>query len=117
MSEKLISNSDFLKFVIDKGYSTKDYWSREGWDWASRSHTKFPKFWVNRSEGLPLEQSHFVLRLTLSSTENLPWDWPVEVNCFEASAYCRWETARTGKAVRLPTEDEYYSMLDYIAFD
>jgi formylglycine-generating enzyme required for sulfatase activity len=47
----------------------------------------------------------------------MPWDWPVEVNTLEASAYCRWLTIKLGKAVRLPTEDEYYSLLKHIGFD
>jgi hypothetical protein len=21
----------------------------------------------------------------------MPWDWPVEVNCLEARAFCRWK--------------------------
>jgi formylglycine-generating enzyme required for sulfatase activity len=53
----------------------------------------------------------FVLRLTLSLTESMPWDWPAEVNCLEANAYCRWLTKTTGITTRLPTEDEYYLML------
>lgn len=47
----------------------------------------------------------------------MPWDWPVEVNCFEGAAYCRWVSKQTGKACRLPTEDEYYAMLKHIEFD
>lgn len=93
-------------------------WSQEGWDWASRSRSMFPKFWVNRSDKtVPLNQAVFTLRLTLSETETMPWDWPVEVNCFEAFAYCRWLTKQTGSAFRLPTEDEYYAMLKHIEFD
>jgi formylglycine-generating enzyme required for sulfatase activity len=47
----------------------------------------------------------------------MPWDWPVEVNCFEAYAYCRWLTRTSGTAYRLPTEDEYYGMLKHTDFD
>lgn len=47
----------------------------------------------------------------------MPWDFPVEVNCFEANAYCRWISKKTGTAVRLPTEDEYYAILKHIDFD
>jgi formylglycine-generating enzyme required for sulfatase activity len=38
----------------------------------------------------------------------MPWSWPVEVNCHEATAYTVWLTAKTGKYTRLPTEDESY---------
>jgi formylglycine-generating enzyme required for sulfatase activity len=47
----------------------------------------------------------------------MPWELPVEINCFEAYAYCRWLTKNTGKAHRLPTEDEYYAMLKHISYD
>jgi hypothetical protein len=47
----------------------------------------------------------------------MPWDWPAEINCYEASAYCRWVSKKTGQATRLPTEDEYYSMLKHISYE
>lgn len=47
----------------------------------------------------------------------MPWDWPAEVNCLEAHAYCRWLTKTTGVATRLPTEDEYYVLLKQIGYD
>jgi formylglycine-generating enzyme required for sulfatase activity len=55
--------------------------------------------------------------LTLSETESLPWDFPVEINCFEAYAYCRWLSKKQGKAIRLPTEDEFYATLKHIEFN
>lgn len=44
----------------------------------------------------------------LSETESMPWSWPVEVNCHEATAYTVWISRKTGKFTRLPTEDEAY---------
>jgi formylglycine-generating enzyme required for sulfatase activity len=111
ISDKLISNAQFLEFVLDHGYENKDLWSEEGWRWASGSKSRWPKFWVNRSETQNIEPSNFTLRLTLSETESLPWDFPVEINCFEASAYCRWLSRKHSKAIRLPTEDEFYATL------
>jgi hypothetical protein len=46
----------------------------------------------------------------------MPWDWPVEVNCFEANAYCCWLAAKTGKPFRLFSEDEYCLMLKSIDY-
>jgi len=40
----------------------------------------------------------------------MPWNWPVEVNCLEARAFCRWKAAQTGLPVRLPTEAEWYRL-------
>lgn len=120
VSDKLISNAEFLKFVLDGGYEREEFWSKDGWNWASGSLSKFPKFWVNRSEGqTALAKSSFTLRLTYSETESMPWDMPVEVNCYEATAYTRWLTKKTGNSAvyRLPTEDEYYAMLKHTGFD
>lgn len=47
----------------------------------------------------------------------MPWDFPVEINCYEAFAYCRWLSKKENKFYRLPTEDEYYVMLKHIKFD
>ena len=117
VSDKLISNAEYLKFVQDDGYKREEFWSRDGWNWASGSNSLYPKFWVqNNSEDGPLEYEDFTLRLTFVETEQMPWDLPVEVNCYEASAYCRWLTKKSGRAIRLPTEDEYYSMLKHIDY-
>jgi hypothetical protein len=72
-----------MNFVQDKGYENPAYWSEEGWNWVTFSKSKHPKFWV-------LKNNEYVLRLMLSETSSMPWDWPAEVNCFEANAYCSW---------------------------
>ncbi len=47
----------------------------------------------------------------------MPWDWPVEVNNLEARAFCNWKSERTGKKLRLPTEDEFYSIRNLLKTD
>lgn len=76
-----------------------------------------PMFWINRSETKTLDPANFCLRLTFNETNQMPWDFPVEINCFEASAYCRWLSKKLGKAIRLPTEDEHYAILKHINYD
>lgn len=90
VSDKLVSNAQFLKFVREGGYEKQEFWTSEGWNWASGQADKHPKFWVKNEKG------NFGLRLTLSEIKDLPWDWPVEINCFEASAYCRWLSTKVG---------------------
>lgn len=53
----------------------------------------------------------------LSETETMPWSWPVEVNCLEATAYTMWKSHKTGVMTRLPTEDESYYILKDTKFD
>jgi hypothetical protein len=47
-----------------------------------------------------------------SETSSMPWDFPVEVNCYEAMAYSRFISIKYKVNCRLPTEDEYYSILN-----
>jgi putative 4-mercaptohistidine N1-methyltranferase len=42
----------------------------------------------------------------------MPWNWPVEVNCLEAKAFCNWKTAKEGKTFRLPTEAEWIRLAE-----
>ena len=48
----------------------------------------------------------------MAETVAMPWDWPVEVNYLEAKAFCNWRSERTGKLVRLPSEEEWHTMLN-----
>jgi formylglycine-generating enzyme required for sulfatase activity len=39
------------------------------------------------------------------------------VNNLEATAFCNWKSTKTGKQLRLPTEDEYYAMRELLPKD
>ncbi len=99
----LVSNQEFLYFVNDAGYLNDSYWEQEGLAWRNYSNPSHPTFWVNRN-------GKWCLRL-MAEEISMPWDWPVEVNYHEAKAFCNWKKAATGLNVRLPTEDEWYSLL------
>lgn len=47
----------------------------------------------------------------------MPWDWPVDVNYLEAKAFCNWKAERSGRSIRLPTEDEWYLMAQRVDCD
>ncbi|MDZ8236507.1 MAG: 5-histidylcysteine sulfoxide synthase [Nostoc sp. ChiQUE01a] len=95
-SKYLITNTDFLYFVKTGGYENQDYWDKESWAWKTQNNIKHPKFW------LP-ENGNYKYRAMFDEME-LPLDWPVEVNHYEAMAYCRWQ----GKDTRLMSESEYH---------
>lgn len=40
------SNAEFLDFVRDGGYRSKQWWSEEGWRWRTFRNAKWPTFWV-----------------------------------------------------------------------
>jgi formylglycine-generating enzyme required for sulfatase activity len=101
----LVSNGEFLAFVADGGYRTDVWWDEEGRAWRDYAKAIHPPFWIPDGEA-------WKLRLMLEEVA-MPWDWPVEVNCLEARAFCRWKAARTGLPVRLPTEDEWYRLAGF----
>jgi 5-histidylcysteine sulfoxide synthase/putative 4-mercaptohistidine N1-methyltranferase len=98
-SKYLVSNGEYLDFVKDDGYHKSEYWCSEGNTWKDFTDAYCPLFWRETEEGYSLR--------TLSREIDLPLNWPVEVNCLEAEAFCRWKSQKEGKNIVLPTEDEY----------
>jgi 5-histidylcysteine sulfoxide synthase/putative 4-mercaptohistidine N1-methyltranferase len=103
-SKYLVSNQEFLGFVVAGGYQHEDYWTEEGWRWLCFSKAKQPLFWVR-------DGTNYRLR-TMVQEIAMPWDWPVEVNYLEAKAFCNWKAQVTGMPIRLPTEDEWHRLGD-----
>lgn len=101
----LTSQADFRAFVDDGGYHDRALWTDEGWAWRAFSEAEHPRFWRRGDDG--------AWRLRCLAEEiPMPWAWPVEVNQLEAAAYCAWRARRTGRPARLPTEAEWYALLD-----
>jgi len=103
-SKYLVSNDEFRKFVDDGGYATEQWWTTEGWSWRQYVEAAMPRFWRREGEQWRLR--------CLTAEIPMPWNWPVEINQLEAKAFCNWQAHRTGRPVRLPTEDEWYRLLD-----
>lgn len=100
----LVSNQEFLSFVKAGGYGQQQWWTEEGWRWRQFSRAEHPLFWIFRDGSWWLR--------TMASEIEMPWNWPVEVNCLEAKAFCAWKADVTGGPIRLPTEDEWYRLYD-----
>jgi 5-histidylcysteine sulfoxide synthase len=94
-SKYLVTNTDFLYFVNDGGYSNRSCWDESSWQWKTQFNIRHPKFW------LPKDGS-YKYRAMFDELE-LPGEWPVEVNYYEAMAYCRWQ----GTGNRLMSEAEW----------
>ena len=101
-ARRLVSNAEFLEFVADGGYRDDSLWTEEGRGWLHYTRAEHPKFWVRRGGG-------YVQRNLLDEIP-LPRNWPVEVNCLEAQAYCAWLRKKTGENVQLPTEAHWYAL-------
>jgi 5-histidylcysteine sulfoxide synthase/putative 4-mercaptohistidine N1-methyltranferase len=100
----LCSNQEFLEFVNANGYHIDSYWDEEGLAWKNYTKAEHPVFWLGNGE-------NWKLRIMLEVI-NMPWDWPVEVNYLEASAYCRWKSQQTNLNVQLPTEAQWYRLYE-----
>ncbi len=98
-SRYLVSNQEFLAFVEDDGYQTKDFWTDEGWNWVQFKKATHPVYWVDN-------HGSFRYRAMLEEID-MPWDWPVDTNFLEAKAFCQWKSQITGTHIRMPTEAEW----------
>ncbi len=101
----LVSNAEFLEFVEAGGYADDAWWDAEGLAWKNYAGAAWPTFWRKADDG-------WRLRLMLEEVP-MPWNWPVEVNNLEATAFCAWKAAQTGQAVRLPSEAEWGRLYDH----
>lgn len=100
----LCSNREFLEFVDANGYNIDSYWDDEGLAWRNYTQAQHPPFWLHGKDT-------WKLRLMLEEID-MPWDWPVEVNCLEAEAFCRWKSQQTGLPICLPTEAQWHRLYE-----
>ncbi|MDX2136628.1 MAG: SUMF1/EgtB/PvdO family nonheme iron enzyme [Chloroflexota bacterium] len=87
MSRYPITYQQYEAFVNDSGYQKRNHWSKRGWAW--RADKTEPEFGWNNT------------RWHISNHPIIGVTW------FEAYAFTRWLSAKTGDAIRLPTEAEW----------
>ena len=104
-SKYLVSNGEYMEFVLDDGYENDDYWDDEGKKFLEVTKSKQPVFWI-------LENGKYRYR-TVSSIIDMPLDWPVEVNALESEAFCRYKSKKDGVIYSLPSEVEYRAIYNY----
>ncbi len=92
-----VTNSDYLNFINDGGYSNFKFWLDEGWQWVNSNKIEAPLYW-ERDENGSWFKCDFKGKRFL---ENFPNEPVTNISFFEADAYARW----AGK--RLPTEAEW----------
>jgi ergothioneine biosynthesis protein EgtB len=94
ISNRLVTNREYLEFMNDDGYGDFRHWHSEGWDWVKQHHAQSPLYW------------HYIdgewMNYTLNGLQKIDLDEPVcHISFFEASAFASW------KGMRLPTEAEW----------
>jgi len=89
-----VTNAEFLAFVEDGGYATRELWSEAGWRWRERAGASCPVYWL-------AQDGRWLQRRYDRIVPLRPHAALIHVCWFEADAYCRW----AGR--RLPTEAEW----------
>lgn len=94
ISDRLVTNGEFLEFIDAGGYDDPLLWHSDGWDWVRQNNVDSPEYWHRNKSGW----QHY----SLAGLRDLPMDAPVtHVSYYEAAAYAEW------KGCRLPTEFEW----------
>jgi ergothioneine biosynthesis protein EgtB len=94
LSNRLITNGEYLAFMEAGGYTRPEFWLSLGWTTVNEQRWQAPLYWVQRDGAW--------WNFTLSGFRPVDESEPVtHVSYFEADAYANWDGAR------LPTEFEW----------
>ena len=104
-SKYLVSNGEFLEFVKEGGYNKPELFTEEGKEWLDFTQAKHPTFWIKK-------EGKYFLR-EINREVPLPLNYPVDINIYEAEAFCHFKSQKLGFEVRLPSEDEYYALYEF----
>ncbi len=94
IADRLVTNGEFLHFMVDGGYQRAELWMSEGWARREAEAWSEPFYWERRDG----EWWCFTLR---GMRPVDPYEPIAHVNWYEADAYARWAGAR------LPREEEW----------
>jgi len=100
ISNKLVTNAEFIEFIEAGAYKDVLLWHAEGWDWVNNNNIESPFYW-HKING----EWH---QYTLKGLTKLISEAPINhISYFEAFAFAQW------KGLRLPTEFEWETAQQY----
>jgi len=95
ISTRPVSNGEYLQFISDGGYTAKECWSNEGWQWINATQYKHPHHWR-------LDKNSIYYGVDHNGVYSLEENDPVYgLSYYEAEAFAKWNGAR------LPHEHEW----------
>jgi ergothioneine biosynthesis protein EgtB len=94
ISNRLVTNAEFLEFIEDGGYKNPLLWHAEAWDWVNNKEIGHPLYWQKNDKGW--KEFHLSGLGPLDPEQILS-----HISYFEAAAFAEW------KGYRLPTEFEW----------
>jgi ergothioneine biosynthesis protein EgtB len=94
LTDRLVTNGEWLSFIENGGYDRPDFWLADGWAWTRENGVDAPLYWRKDQESWS--------RFGLDGVKSLNLAEPVcHISHYEADAYARWYGAR------LPSEAEW----------
>jgi ergothioneine biosynthesis protein EgtB len=94
VSNKLVTNGEFMEFMEADGYKNALLWHAEAWDWLSTENISAPQYWHF--------ENNTWLHYTLQGLKEIDPNAPLtHISYYEAFAFAQF------KGLRLPTEFEW----------
>ena len=94
LATRLITNAEYLEFMLERGYANPKLWLSDGWDCIRNNQWSAPLYWEERDG----EWWHY----TMDGMKPVERNEPVcHVSYYEADAFAHWSGSR------LPTEFEW----------
>lgn len=94
ISNRLVSNSEYIQFIEAGGYRDFNLWHAEGWDFIQNNKITAPLYWHKVKN----QWMQYTLNGFVEVKDNLPVN---HITFYEAFAFAQW------KKMRLPTEYEW----------
>jgi ergothioneine biosynthesis protein EgtB len=94
ISDRLVTNAEYLEFIESGAYEDFNLWHDEGWRWIQDHNVDSPLYWRHINGGW--------FEFTLTGLEEIdPKRAVSHISFYEAWAYAQW------RGMRLPTEFEW----------
>ncbi|MCF4101954.1 ergothioneine biosynthesis protein EgtB [Gillisia sp. M10.2A] len=94
ISNKLVTNAEYLEFMEAGGYQDVLLWHAEGWDWVTSNKINSPSYWHKTKKGW----QYYTFQGLKKITPEAPL---THISYYEAFAFAQW------KGMRLPSEFEW----------